>query len=79
MPLRHGGNGDTAPQFLTSVLDGCEWSLSRPYRFISGDRDPEGRFMVMLFVCLYPSVSSSSTFETVKYFYEISYEINVIR
>jgi hypothetical protein len=27
------GSGDLAPPFLTSILDGGEWSASRPSRF----------------------------------------------
>jgi hypothetical protein len=34
------GSGDIAPEFLTSALDGGEWSVSRPVRFISGERFP---------------------------------------
>jgi hypothetical protein len=29
-------------EFLTSALEGGEWSASRPGRFISGERDPAG-------------------------------------
>jgi hypothetical protein len=32
------GSGDTVPPFLTSVLDGGEWSASRSGHFISGGR-----------------------------------------
>jgi hypothetical protein len=28
-----GGDGGTGPIFLTTALDGCEWSSSRLYRF----------------------------------------------
>jgi hypothetical protein len=28
------GNGDVAPVFLTSALDGVQWSVSSPGRFI---------------------------------------------
>jgi hypothetical protein len=28
------GSRSVAPQFLTSVLDGGEWSVSRPLRFV---------------------------------------------
>jgi hypothetical protein len=31
---------NTAPPFLTSALDGGEWSASRPDRFTSEERDP---------------------------------------
>jgi hypothetical protein len=30
-------SGGIAPQFLTSVLDGGEWSASRPGRFTKGE------------------------------------------
>jgi hypothetical protein len=30
------GSGGLAPLFLTSALDGCEWSASRPGRFTTG-------------------------------------------
>jgi hypothetical protein len=36
MPLRHVG---IAPQFLTSALDGGEWSASRHGCFTPGGRD----------------------------------------
>jgi hypothetical protein len=35
-----GGSGRTAPPFLTSALDGGEWSASRPGLFIPGERAP---------------------------------------
>jgi hypothetical protein len=35
--LRSGG---MAPPFLTSVLDGCEWSASRPCHYTRGKRAP---------------------------------------
>jgi hypothetical protein len=34
------GSGRIAPPFLTSALDGGEWSASRPGGFINGERDP---------------------------------------
>jgi hypothetical protein len=34
------GTGSIAPQFLISVLDGGEWSASRPGGFTRGERDP---------------------------------------
>jgi hypothetical protein len=34
----YGGSGCIAPQFLTSALDGGEWSASRPGRFTPGER-----------------------------------------
>jgi hypothetical protein len=34
------GSGGTAPPFLTSVLDGGEWSASRPGCFAPGERVP---------------------------------------
>jgi hypothetical protein len=33
-------SGDIAPSFLTSALDGGEWSASRPCRFTSNERAP---------------------------------------
>jgi hypothetical protein len=33
-PRRRMGSGGAAPAFLTSVLDGGEWPVSRPCRFI---------------------------------------------
>jgi hypothetical protein len=35
---RHIESGGIAPPLLTSVLDGGEWSTSRPGRFTSGER-----------------------------------------
>jgi hypothetical protein len=34
------GSGGIAPPFLTSALDGGEWSASRPYRIIPRERAP---------------------------------------
>jgi hypothetical protein len=34
------GNGGIAPPFLTSGVDGTEWSASRPYRFTPWERAP---------------------------------------
>jgi hypothetical protein len=34
------GSGGTAPSFLTSELDGGEWSASRPGRFTPGKEPP---------------------------------------
>jgi hypothetical protein len=34
------GSGGIDPRFLTSALDGGEWSASRPCRFTSGERAP---------------------------------------
>jgi hypothetical protein len=34
----YGGSGGIAPTFLTSALDGGEWSASNSYRFASGER-----------------------------------------
>jgi hypothetical protein len=34
------GGRDIAPPFLTSALDGGEWSASRPARFTSGEIAP---------------------------------------
>jgi hypothetical protein len=33
----YGGSGVIAPQFLTSALDGGDWSASRLCRFIPGE------------------------------------------
>jgi hypothetical protein len=33
-------SGDIAPPFLTSALDGGEWSISLPCRFIPADTGP---------------------------------------
>jgi hypothetical protein len=35
-----GGTGGVASAFLTSALDGCEWSVSRPSCFIPEERVP---------------------------------------
>jgi hypothetical protein len=43
LSTRHEGiwwSGGIAPQFLTSTLDGGEWSASLSGRFTPGDRDP---------------------------------------
>jgi hypothetical protein len=37
---RYGGSGVIASRFLTSALDGAEWSISRHGRLISWERDP---------------------------------------
>jgi hypothetical protein len=34
------GGGGKAPSFLTSALDGSEWSASCPGRFTPGERAP---------------------------------------
>jgi hypothetical protein len=34
------GSGDIALAFMTSTLDGGEWTTSLLYRFISGERAP---------------------------------------
>jgi hypothetical protein len=34
------GSGSIAPPFLTSSLDGGEWSASHPSRFIAGEEVP---------------------------------------
>jgi hypothetical protein len=34
------GSGGIAPHFLTSALDGGEWSASRPGRFTPRERTP---------------------------------------
>jgi hypothetical protein len=34
------GSGEIAPQFLTSTLDGAEWSASRLGRFAFGEKPP---------------------------------------
>jgi hypothetical protein len=34
------GNGGIAPSFLTSELDGGEWSASSPCRFTAGESTP---------------------------------------
>jgi hypothetical protein len=34
------GSGGIAPPFLTSALDGGEWSVSRPCRFTPEERAP---------------------------------------
>jgi hypothetical protein len=39
----YGGSGGIAPQFLTSTLDGGEWSASRPGRFTPGTHWIGGR------------------------------------
>jgi hypothetical protein len=36
------GSECITPQFLTSTLDGSEWSASRPGKFSPGERDPTG-------------------------------------
>jgi hypothetical protein len=36
----YGGSGCVTPPFLTSALDGGEWSASRPCRFIPRERVP---------------------------------------
>jgi hypothetical protein len=36
----YGGGGGIAPPFLTSALDGGEWSASLPCRFTRGERAP---------------------------------------
>jgi hypothetical protein len=36
----YGGSGGIAPPFLTSTLDGDEWSASRPCRFTLRERAP---------------------------------------
>jgi hypothetical protein len=38
--MKTWGSGGIAPPFLTSALDGGEWSASRPYRFTPGERAP---------------------------------------
>jgi hypothetical protein len=40
MPRRCIGGGGVAPPFLTSALDGGEWSASHPGRFTSWERAP---------------------------------------
>jgi hypothetical protein len=40
MPWTHMGSGGIAPPLLTSVLDGGEWSVSRPCRFNPGEGAP---------------------------------------
>jgi hypothetical protein len=37
MPRKHMGSGGIAPPFLTSALDGWEWSASRTGRFTPGE------------------------------------------
>jgi hypothetical protein len=39
------GSGGIAPPFLTSVLDGDEWSALRHCRFISGERVPDAHWI----------------------------------
>jgi hypothetical protein len=34
------GSGDKAPRFLSTTLDGREWSASSPSRFASEERSP---------------------------------------
>jgi hypothetical protein len=34
-------SGGIAPPFLTSALDGGEWSASRPGSFTTGERSPD--------------------------------------
>jgi hypothetical protein len=36
----YGGSGGAAAPFLTSALDGGEWSVSRPGRFTPGINHP---------------------------------------
>jgi hypothetical protein len=36
-PWRHMGSGGIAPPFFTLALDGCEWSVLHPGRFILGE------------------------------------------
>jgi hypothetical protein len=38
--MKTWGSGGIAPPFLTSALDGGEWSASRPCCFIPGERAP---------------------------------------
>jgi hypothetical protein len=38
--MKTWGRGDIAPPFLTSALDGGEWSALRPYRFTHGESAP---------------------------------------
>jgi hypothetical protein len=40
-----GGSGGIAPTFLTSALDGGEWSTSRPCRFTPGKGPSGSRWM----------------------------------
>jgi hypothetical protein len=40
MSWRHMGSGSIDPPFLTSALDGGEWSASRPGRYTPGDMAP---------------------------------------
>jgi hypothetical protein len=37
----YGGNEGIAPPFLTSPLDGGEWTASRPYRFTPREKSPK--------------------------------------
>jgi hypothetical protein len=39
------GSGGIAPSFLTSVLDGSEWLVSRPYLFNSEEGAPDIRWI----------------------------------
>jgi hypothetical protein len=45
------GSGGIAPPFLTSALDGREWSASRPCLFTPGERAP-GTHLIISWVCL---------------------------
>jgi hypothetical protein len=38
--MKTWGSGGIAPPFLTSTLDGGQWSASRPCRFIPGEIVP---------------------------------------
>jgi hypothetical protein len=42
------GNGNTAPPFLTSALDGGEWSASHPCRFTPEERTPSTHWIAGL-------------------------------
>jgi hypothetical protein len=51
------GGGGVAPPFLTSALDGSEWSASRPCRFTPGERAP-GTHWIGCWVGLSPGLDA---------------------
>jgi hypothetical protein len=43
--MKAWGSGGIAPPFLTSALDGCEWSASRTGRFIPREIAPGSQWI----------------------------------
>jgi hypothetical protein len=43
--MKTNGSGGIASPFLTSALDGGEWSASRPGRFAQGERAPDSNWI----------------------------------